>query len=96
MIPDVSRTKLLQAIEEYDTSLRDNPEWANWESKDTYKYAIVHDDKRYPVKQIISMATGATDFNGGKKLTTTSPRGDFLSFRLTQALRKTVWVFGTG
>jgi len=67
MIPDVSRTKLLQAIKEYDTSLRDTPEWANWESKDTYKYAIVHDDKRYPVKQIIRMATGATDFSGGEE-----------------------------
>jgi 5-methylcytosine-specific restriction enzyme B len=67
MIPDVSRTKLLQAIEEYDTNLRDTPEWANWESKDTYKYAIVHDDKRYPVKQIIRMATGATVFSGGEE-----------------------------
>jgi len=67
MIPDVSRTKLLQAIEEYDTSLRDAPERANWESKDTYKYAIVHDDKRYPVKQIIRMATGATNFSGGEE-----------------------------
>ena len=67
MIPDVSRTKLLQAIEEYDTSLRDAPEWANWEGKDTYRYAIVHDDKRYPVKQIIRMATGATDFSGGEE-----------------------------
>jgi hypothetical protein len=65
MIPDVSRTKLLQAIEEYDAALRDAPEWKNWESKDTYKYAIVHEDKRYPVKQIIRMATGAMDFSGG-------------------------------
>jgi hypothetical protein len=96
MIPDVSQNKLLQAMEEYDTSIRDAPEWANWESKDTYKYAIVHDDKRYPVKQIIRMATDATDFSGGKKLTTTSPRGDFPSFRLrTHALSKTVWAFGT-
>jgi hypothetical protein len=67
MIPDVSRTKLLQALEEYDSSLGDAPEWTNWESKDTYKYAIVHDDKRYPVKQIIRMATGATDFSGGEE-----------------------------
>jgi 5-methylcytosine-specific restriction enzyme B len=67
MILNVSRTKLLQAIEEYDRSLRDTPEWANWESKDTYKYAIAHNDKRYPVKQIIRMATGATDFSGGEE-----------------------------
>ena len=96
MIPDVSRTKLLQAMEEYDTGLRDVPEWANWESKDTYKYVIVQNGQRYPVKQIIRMATGATDFNGGKKLTTTSPEGDFPSFRSrTQTLRKTVWACGT-
>jgi hypothetical protein len=65
MIPDVSRTKLLQAVEEYDTTLRDAPEWKNWESKDTYKYAIVRVDKRSPFKQIIRMATGATDFSEG-------------------------------
>ena len=97
MIPNVSRAKLLQAIEKCDTSLRDAPEWANWESKDTYKYAIVHDDKRYPVKQIILMATGATDFSGGEEANTYVTKRGLPSFRLrTQALRKTVWAFGTG
>ena len=91
MIPDVSQTKLLQAIEEYDTSLRDAPEWAEWESKGTYKYAIVHDDKRYPVKQIIRMATGATDFGGGDEANNYVTRRGFPSFRLrTQAQTKTV------
>ncbi len=67
MIPDVPREKLLQAMEEFDKELRNTEEWFNWEQKGPYKYAIVHDGQRYPVKQIISMATGEprTNFSGG-------------------------------
>ena len=67
MIPNVPREKLLQAMEEFDKELRGTEEWSSWEQKGTYKFAIVHDDKRYPVKQIISMAAGEpkTNFSGG-------------------------------
>ena len=67
MIPNVSREKLLEAMEEFDQALRDTHEWSNWERKGTYKYAIVNKGQRYPVKQIISMATGepTTNFSGG-------------------------------
>jgi MrcB-like, N-terminal domain/AAA domain (dynein-related subfamily) len=67
LIPDVSREVLLEAMEEFDKALRDTEEWSGWEQKGTYKYAIVHDDKHYPVKQLISMATGEpkANFSGG-------------------------------
>ena len=54
-------------MKEFDKELRDTEEWFGWEQKGTYKYAIVHDGRRYPVKQIISMATGETkaSFSGG-------------------------------
>ena len=67
MIPSVSREKLIEAIEEFDKELRGTQEWSNWEKKGIYKFAILHDGQRYPVKQIISMATGEpkTNFSGG-------------------------------
>ena len=67
MIPDVSREALLGATEEFDKELRDTEEWSGWEEKGIYKYAIVHEGQHYPVKQIISMATGEpkTNFSGG-------------------------------
>ena len=67
MIANVPREALLKAMEEFDKELRDTEEWSSWEQKGTYKYAIVHDGRRYPVKQIISMATGEskTNFSGG-------------------------------
>jgi 5-methylcytosine-specific restriction enzyme B len=67
VIPNVSREKLLEAMEEFDKELRDTEEWSSWEQKGTYKYAIVHDGQHYPVKQIISMAAGEpkTNFSGG-------------------------------
>jgi hypothetical protein len=54
-------------MEKFDRELRGTEEWLGWEQKETYKYAIVHDDRRYPVKQVISMATGEpkTNFSGG-------------------------------
>jgi hypothetical protein len=67
VIPNVTREALLKAMEEFDKELRDTEEWFGWEQKGTYSYAIVRDDHRYPVKQIISMVTGEpkTNFSGG-------------------------------
>jgi hypothetical protein len=67
LISDVPRKALLEAMEEFDKELRGTEEWSGWEQKGTYKYAIVHDGQHYPVKQIISMATGEpkTNFSGG-------------------------------
>jgi len=66
-IPDVPREALLAAMEEFDKGLRNTEEWSGWEQKGTYKYAIAHEGRRYPVKQIISMGTGEskTNFSGG-------------------------------
>ena len=67
MIPDVPRGALLDAMESFDKELRTTEEWANWERNHVHKYAIVHNGQRYPVKQIIHMATGANknSFSGG-------------------------------
>jgi hypothetical protein len=43
LISDVPREALLEAVEEFDTELRDTEEWVGWEQKGTYKYAIVHE-----------------------------------------------------
>jgi predicted HNH restriction endonuclease len=48
--------------------LRDTPEWDDWEQNRAHLYAIEHEGRHYPVKQIISMATGmsVSDFSGGQ------------------------------
>jgi MrcB-like, N-terminal domain/AAA domain (dynein-related subfamily) len=65
MLPNVSREKLLEAMETFDKELRDTDRWADWEQKGPHKYAIEYEGFRYPVKQIIRTATGETDFSGG-------------------------------
>jgi 5-methylcytosine-specific restriction protein B len=52
-------------MRKFDQELRDTEEWANWEQSQTHKYAIAENGQRYPVKQIIRMATGDSDFSGG-------------------------------
>ena len=57
MIPDTTKDSLIDALRRFDEDLRDTHEWRGWEQQESYKYAIEHEGRRYPVKQIVSWAT---------------------------------------
>jgi hypothetical protein len=67
MIPATTRDALLQALHRFDDELRATPDWQGWEGNGNFKFAIECEGRRYPVKQIISLATGAptSSFSGG-------------------------------
>lgn len=69
MIPNTTPAKIAEAMELFDRDLRGTIEWQEWEQKGNYKHAIEHRSQRYPVKQIISMATGVdtNSFSGGEE-----------------------------
>src|SRR5258706_6739926 len=71
-IPDVDRTQILNALSAFDASDRTSPQWQNWEEDGRHRYAIMHDGKRYPVKDIVSRATGTptSAFSGGTEANT--------------------------
>lgn len=64
-VSDVDRESVLEALKYFDGNLRPTPEWSDWERR--YDYAIEVEDRRYPAKQILSIATGESneDFPGG-------------------------------
>ena len=66
-IPEVPPEALQQAMDRFDKELRNTAYWANWQQDETYKYAIQRNDRFYPVKQIVSLATGipVSAFSGG-------------------------------
>ena len=66
-IPACETEQLVEAMLLFDEELRATTDWQGWEDHENHKYAIVHDSRRYPVKQVISLATGASvrDFSGG-------------------------------
>jgi 5-methylcytosine-specific restriction enzyme B len=68
-IPPVPAEALFDAMERFDRELRYTVNWANWEQDRRHRYAIEYEGRRYPVKHIISMATGmgVGDFAGGWK-----------------------------
>jgi hypothetical protein len=68
MIPDVTENDLYQATQQFDNEYRSNSEWVGWEQNSNYQYAIKLKSKLYPVKFIISLATGipTTKFSGGE------------------------------
>ena len=57
-IPDVTPEALQKAMDRFDTELRNTPAWTRWQEDEVYKYAIERDGKLYPVKKIVSLATG--------------------------------------
>jgi hypothetical protein len=55
-------------MERFDQDLRQQPEWSSWpQQSGSHRWAIRSDDRLYPVKQIIAMATGqpTSGFSGG-------------------------------
>ncbi len=66
-LPEVSHHVLLDALRRFDEELRPTPDWLEWEQGTRHKYAIEHDGRLYPVKQIVSLATGVPNsgFSGG-------------------------------
>ena len=67
-IPSVSIEALHSAMGRFDRELRETPDWAEWQKNRAHGYAIAHNGQRYPVKQIVSMATGmpVSEFSGGQ------------------------------
>ena len=67
-IPLVANEALHDAMTRFDLDLRHTPDWANWEQNKAHRYAIDHEGRHYPVKQIISLATGmsVSEFSGGE------------------------------
>jgi hypothetical protein len=66
-IPLVSRDTIIDALRRFDREQRESDEWRNWQSNANYEYAIRFEERLYPIKEIISTATGVSKdtFSGG-------------------------------
>ncbi len=66
-IPVVSREQMIDALRRFDSEERDTDEWRTWQSNENFEHGLRFEDRLYPVKEIISLATGAAKdtFSGG-------------------------------
>jgi MoxR-like ATPase len=57
------------AMARFDAEMRTSPDWANWDEKKNHKFAFIEQGRRYPMKEIISIASGTPkdDFSGGEE-----------------------------
>jgi EVE domain len=85
-LPPVSRERIVDAMTVFDREQRDVEEWRDWQSNANYEYAIQFEGQLYPVKQIISMATGAPkdSFSGGPESNAYLEKLDFNVVRLRE------------
>ncbi|VVQ04151.1 hypothetical protein PS941_02891 [Pseudomonas fluorescens] len=67
VIKAVSKERIGSAMLEFDHKFRSRPEWQDWENNQAHRYAINAGGELYPVKKIISLATGISvgEFSGG-------------------------------
>ena len=68
MLPIVEPIAIREALARFDRELRDSPDWQGWQENRAHKYAISDGGRLYPVKEIVSLATGVpvSDFSGGE------------------------------
>ncbi len=95
LFPEVSAEQISSALDKFDFELRSVPEWAEWSSKESFKYAIFHNFNIYPVKQIVSMATGVSkdSFSGGDQANNfVKSKG----FKIVDLRNPTSWVIRSG
>jgi len=45
VLPALDRARTLESLARFDREERDSPKWRDWESKENFKYAIVHDGR---------------------------------------------------
>ncbi|HEK1685308.1 TPA: HNH endonuclease [Pseudomonas putida] len=66
----VSKERIEQALQQFDLELRSSAEWMDWQSDPIHRYAIDVNGTLYPVKKIVSLATGiaVNDLRGGHPL----------------------------
>ncbi len=67
VIPPTDAARIIEALSLFDREKRHTAEWQGWEMKHNFKHALVKDGFRYPVKEIIALATGKakSSFSGG-------------------------------
>jgi 5-methylcytosine-specific restriction protein A len=66
-IPEIRQRDINRAMSTFDEKYRQTRRWEGFESNTRHRYAIEHNGRRYPVKMIISLATGlpVSRFSGG-------------------------------
>lgn len=78
-IAETTREALLAALDRFDQEQRGSDQWQDWENRRNHKYAIAHGGRLYPVKAIISQASGTprATFEGGQQANTYMRRYGF-------------------
>ena len=68
----------------FDQEQRGHGEWEHWQDNENHVYAIEHNGNLYPVKQIVSLASGIarSDFTGGIVPHDANPHVERLGFKV--------------
>lgn len=65
----ITRRQVLDALHTFAEAHPDSNTFDQWLEKESYRYAVVYRDRRYPPKHILSAVSGVpiTEFSGGEE-----------------------------
>jgi MoxR-like ATPase len=66
VLPAVDTARIDEALAQFDREERNLPKWQGWEKRKSYKHAVAKNDRLYPPKEILAIATGrpVSEFSG--------------------------------
>lgn len=79
--PTANSDTIARALEDFDRELRHQPRWIEWERSAAREYAIHWRGRRYPVREIVRMATGHAVLDAASTRTHARCRGFDLARR---------------
>jgi hypothetical protein len=87
----VDRAAIEVAFDVFDRERRDTSYWQNWEHDPTYRYVVTWQGRRYPVKEVVRIASGVLQFNSNQARRLLSRLGYAIDTLHDTARR--VWLF---
>jgi hypothetical protein len=54
----VYKNEVVRAIRDFDQMYEDANDYENWLTNHIYKWALIYEDRQYPPKYVLSLATG--------------------------------------
>jgi len=90
-IPDVDTVQIEQAMRDFDTRGRSQPEWDDWEKRRGDDQAIQWQGRHYPIREILNSATGVEGFSESQAIAYLAGHGiQVVSLR---AAPSNTWIF---
>ena len=91
----ITKEAILKELAGFDAQYKDTNDYDDWLNKDTYKYALIYNGKKYPHKYILSKVSGVntSEMLGGLPIAEIFTKLGFTVEEKNKKSLKNTWIF---